>query len=416
MNALAGESPTLPGLREWRVMKTGDQCSENASQEIPSIPEPDVIDEFPEEKPAAAESSSSGGDSQARHWAALLTGDAALEECTIESAQEQLMEWLLHFSGGFPKDVSGFPEVFQTARFWSEVKSIEIPLRLLKTVFGNLQSGKSSCCNAMEHIERTFGRQEDRLLKWKRAMENFAGLIRWIPAFKSSAEYIQASFPLGRQNLDQLRETLLQSISEPHRFLESGTRIEFEERFLEFKKNYIDCYFVLHEEALHVISGLKKDEVKIDPVLLRNLDLLSGLQHTDKSYLNRVKLLARWIQHNQCHLPLHQILETYPRCYCNFNPGIHQQPGASAAQINSIIQEGLEYFRTILRRCGHLIMEEVKAHPIDDHTLEQITAALSDGPMIPLKAHTIKILNRIIGKNSAQFQAEIRKLSIKTAN
>jgi hypothetical protein len=164
------------------------------------------------------------------------------------------------------------------------------------------------------------------------------------------------------------------------------------------------------------MSGLKKDELKIDPVALHNLDLLSGLQYTDKSYLNRVKLLARWIQHNQCPLPLDQILETYPRCYCNFNPGSHQQPGTSGVQINGLIQEGLEYFRTILRRCGHLIMVDVEAHPIDDHSLEQITAALSDGPMIPLKVHTIKILNRIVAKNSGQFLAEIRKAAIKTTS
>jgi len=156
------------------------------------------------------------------------------------------------------------------------------------------------------------------------------------------------------------------------------------------------------------MGGPRRDEFKIDPVALRNLDLLSGLQYTDQSYLNRVKVLANWIRHNQCNLPLHQILEHYPRCYCNFNPGI-QQPAGSAAQINGVIQEGLQYFRTILRRCGHLIMLELKTQLIDDNSLKQITAALSDGPMIPLKPQSIKVLNRIIAKNTNEFLIEIRK-------
>jgi hypothetical protein len=157
------------------------------------------------------------------------------------------------------------------------------------------------------------------------------------------------------------------------------------------------------------MRGPKKDEVKIDPVWLRNLDLLSGLQYTDKSYLNRVKLMAKWMQRNQCNLPLRQILEHYPRCYCNFNPSGIRQPAGSYAQISSTIQEGIEYFRTVLRRCGYLIMAELKNREMDDSTLKQITAALSDGPMIPLKPQCINILNGIIVKHPSQFLAEMRK-------
>ncbi len=142
---------------------------------------------------------------------------------------------------------------------------------------------------------------------------------------------------------------------------------------------------------------------------MRNLDLLSGLQYMDKRFLNRVKLLGKWVQHNQCNLPLRQTLETYPRCYCNFNPGSRQQPADAAALINGTIQDGIEYFRTHLRRCGLMIMVEVQALQVDDSTLKPITALLSDGPMIPLKSQTIKLLNRIIGKYPNEFLAEFRK-------
>jgi hypothetical protein len=202
---------------------------------------------------------------------------------------------------------------------------------------------------------------------------------------------------------------LLESLGEPHRFLEAAARKEFDQRFLEFKTSYMDSYYLLHEDALHVMSRLKKESIKVDPVSLRNLDLLSGLQYMDKSYLNRVKLLAKWIQRNQCNLPLRQILERYPRCYCGFNPCSSRQPADTAAQINGIIRDGIEHFRTVLRRCGHLIVAELKTQKMDPGSLKQITTALSDDPMIPLKPQCIKILNRIIVKYPTDFLNEIRK-------
>jgi hypothetical protein len=154
---------------------------------------------------------------------------------------------------------------------------------------------------------------------------------------------------------------------------------------------------------------MRRDDIKIDPASLRNLDLLSGLQHMDKRFLNRAKLLGKWVQQNKCNLPLRQILETYPRCYCYFNPCSHQQPADAAARINGTIQDGIECFRTHLHRCGPMIMVEVRTLQVNDSTLRPITALLSDGPMIPLKLQTIRLLNRIIGKYPNEFLAEFRK-------
>jgi hypothetical protein len=363
--------------------------------------------------PQAPMQDKASGDNRVLCWAALLTGNAGLRDSTIEFAQAQFMEWLAQSAEECTDTMAGLPEAFQTIRCWSAIKAIDSPLRFLKTISDNVRSGALSFAQAIERIGRNFGWDEERLFKWEQDVENLAGLRRWLPAFIHAHDYLSAAFPLGIEKLDHLRVVLLQAVENPHRFLEQKVRNEFDRRFLDFKKHYMDSYFLLHEDVLHVMGGMKRDEVKVDAGALRNLELLSGLQHTDQSYLNRVKLLAKWIQHNQCNFPLHQILELYPRCYCNFNPGSHQQPASSAAQINAIIQEGLEYFRAILRRCGHLIMLEVKAEPVDDESLRQITAALSDGAMIPLKAQSIKILNKIIVRNPNEFLSEIRKTTNK---
>jgi hypothetical protein len=344
-----------------------------------------------------------------REWASLLTGDEGIKGSPDALAQKRFLEWLTRSSNSVVENLSGFPEMFQTTRFWSELKSIEIPVRFLKTVLENLRSKTLSFSEAVDFIGRNFGWDQERLLKWKQGLENLEGLKRWVPVLTQEYEYLAAALPLGNEKLDGVRHSLLMCIEEPHSFLESKARNGFDSRFLEYKKSYINSYFLLHEDVLHVMGGLKRDEVKIDGQALRNLEMLSGLQHADQSYLNRVKLLAKWIQHNQCNLPLHQILELYPRCYCNFNPVSPQQPASSAAQINTIIQEGLEQFRVILRKCGYLILLQIKAQPADDETLRQITAVLGDGPMIPLKPQSIKILNRIIAGHPNEFLSEFRK-------
>jgi hypothetical protein len=320
-----------------------------------------------------------------------------------------LIFWWTHSIEELSKKLPDFPEPFRTTRFRKEIRYIESPLAALKPAFDSLRAGESSFFEAMDHLGRSFAWDEERLLRWKEGLESLAALAVWLPALVHALEYLTAAFPLGHEEIDVSRDNLIQSIREPFHFLGAQARREFDEEFLKFKRDYMDAYFFLHEDALHIVTGLKKDQIKIDPVQLRNLDLLSGLQSMDKSYLNRVKLLAKWVQRNQCNFPVRQILERYPRCYCNFNPCSHQQPEDSAAQINGILRDGIEHFRTLLRRCGHLIMTELNAQPIDDHTLQSITALISDGPMIPVKLQTIKMLNRIISKYPNDFLADIRK-------
>ncbi len=347
---------------------------------------------------------------QALQWAALLTGRPDLENSDVEYARQQMIEWWMNSVEGLSRRLTDLPEAFRTTRFGNEIKFVENHALALKPILYNLRGGASSFQDTIEHLGRHFAWDRGRVLKWKQSLDSLAGLILWLPAFQHAHEYLHAAFPLGHERVDHLRSLLLAAMQNPLSFLNAQARKEFDEKFLEFKKNYIDCYYALHEDALHVTGTSRKNDPKIDPVALRNLDLLSKLHYTDKSYLNRVKLIARWMQRNQCALPLRDILERYPRCYCNFNPCFNQQTAVSVSQINAIIQDGIDYFRSVLRKCRHLILEELSDKPAQEESSIQINALLSDGPMIPLKPDTVTLLNAIILKHPNQFLAEIRKI------
>ncbi len=399
-----GNATSLPGGALPRLEIAKPSPGTSAAKESLN----DLLIEFGGSDTASA-SRRVSGEERSRRWAALLMDRTGIEGAPAELAKNQFIDWLAHSAEGILGSVQVFPDVLQTTRFWNELKIIESPLRFLKTILENLRSGSLTFYEAVDCIGRSFAWEEPRLFKWKQGLENLAGLKRWMPAFMHAHEYLTAAFSLNNETLDRLKESLLQSLEEPHRFLDPAVRIDFDNKFLEFKKNYMDTYFLLHEEALHVMGGFKKDEVKVDSIALRNLELLSGLPHADQSCLNRVKLLARWIQRNQCNLPVDQILELYPRCYCNFNPAARQHPASSAAQINVWIQEGLEDFRAVLRRCGNWILLEAKAQSTDDESLKQIFSLLGTDPMIPLKPLTVRTLKKVIARNSAEFLSEMRK-------
>jgi len=78
--------------------------------------------------------------------------------------------------------------------------------------------------------------------------------------------------------------------------------------------------------------------------------------------------------------------------------------------MNAIIQDGVQYFRNILRRCKTRVIQGLKTMNVDDLHARQIAALLSQRRMVPLEPRTVEILNRIIQKNSKSFQAQIRSL------
>ncbi len=141
---------------------------------------------------------------------------------------------------------------------------------------------------------------------------------------------------------------------------------------------------------------------------LHNLEMLSNLHYTDKSHLNRVRIIGEWLHGSQCELPVRAILDKYPRCYCNFDPSGNTQMSALVEQINRAILDGIEYFRNALRKCSRTIIEEIKSLRVDENHARQIAALLSRGPMVPLKPRAIDILNEVIQKHATEFITEIR--------
>jgi len=342
------------------------------------------------------------------YWISLITGIREIQDGTIEHAHEQVMEWWQYSAERISKQIPQLPDDFRTTRIWQEIKFTDNYFIRLKPVFAALQAGTYNLNESVDQLHNIFSEEEARLKKWKHSLDNLQGLILWLPAFSHAREYVLSAFPLGIEYPDKLCKSLIESIQDTYPFLEAETRNRFDGKFLEFKKQYIEKYCSLHEDMRHVIRDVKKEELKVDPVALRNLDLMAGLQYTDKSYLNRVNILARWIRKNQCALPVPQILERYPRCYCNFNPCSIQQPTGPANQINEIIEEGIEYYRLALHRCRNMIHKEVKAQKLDKNISEQIDTLLGKGDMAPLKEQTIECLNRIIRKNPSYFQAKFR--------
>jgi hypothetical protein len=261
---------------------------------------------------------------------------------------------------------------------------------------------------AMDLIRRYFGNDKRQLEAWKTLEANLQALIRWMPEFRVWREYILTAFPVSTGELDALRRHLLEIMNQPHLFLQSAERDSFERSFMTFKAGYTEYYCSLHEKALQVVGGAETQDSKVDGAALRTLELLSGIRQTSQSYLQRVRAIGKWLQRNQCTLPVREILDTHPRCYCNFNPDGNRHLTQAADQINSIVQDGLEYYRSLLRHCKKLIIEELESGHSDDTSSRQIAALLSAGPVGTLTGRSIEVLNGILEKHHAEFLSALR--------
>ena len=336
-----------------------------------------------------------------------ITGLPDLQNISNEHACEQLIQWWRNISGIISKLITDLPEEFRTTRIWRHIKFVSNYSMRLEPVFNKIQAETYDLNTVVDRFMQIFSDEEERLEKWQASLENIQGLFLWLPTFFHARDYLLTAFPLGQEYSDTLRQSLVRSIRDPYPFLEAGTRERFDKSFLEFKKNYIDNYVSLHEAMRNTIRDVKKEESKVDTVALRNLELLSKLQYTDKSYLNRVNILAGWIKRNQCTLPVSRILERYPRCYCNFNPCSIRQPSAPVDQINVTVNEGIQYFRSVLDRCREKIEKEAKAKNTDKNIMGQVDAFLDNEVMIPLEEQTIEGINLILRRHANYFYSRI---------
>jgi hypothetical protein len=309
------------------------------------------------------------------------------------------------------------PEPLLTNRFAQDVKRCERTFDLIRPIFLNLVKKQESFSWAITQLRRLFHGDETQVVGWKHDMENLAALVYWTPAFLQAHEYLGRALPLGQAALDEERHSLLGLIESPHKFAAAQERDVLDRRFIAYKRNYVDAYSSAHDYALHLIdAGASKSESKVDALALHNLEILSTLAHAEKGYLNRVRMIAHWIRHNHCELPVRLILDRHPRCYCNFNPGRRLQPGDSAAQVNAAIAEGIEYFRKILSACKTQIIHELKLLKVDDPTARQIASLLSRGPLAALKPRAIEVLNRVIEKYRPDFLSAMRSTARKSSS
>lgn len=340
-------------------------------------------------------------------WISLLAYIPATQDGGEDAAREQLLQWWKYTTEGISRLHAELPEEFRTTRIWRQIKYAENYSIRLTPVFTEIAEKAYSLRESEARLMRIFSGEENRLAKWKSMLENIRGLIQWLPAFGLARDYLLSSFPLRQEHTDTLRLSLIRSIRDPYPFLEAATRNRFDENFLEFKNSYVDYYRSLHEAMRNAVRDVKKEESNVDPVALKNLELLSRIQHTDKSYLNRINILATWIKRNQCTLPVSDILKRYPRCYCNFNPGVIRQPAAPVEQIKAIIRDGIQYFQKVLLQCRDEIEKEARSLNMDHGFCRQIDSFIEHGSTGPIEDQTIESINLIFRKQPAYFHSAI---------
>jgi hypothetical protein len=345
----------------------------------------------------------------ALHWAALLSGEDDLRNLDLQSAETRIISWwtssLEIEAGTLGAKLTPLPVSLMTTRFWGEYRQFVRHLELLQPTLQLLRIGAISFSEAMAQIRLHFKRDENLLLKWKELIGELGGVARWLPAFEHMRDYVCGAFFTSMRSADDLRASLLESIGQPHHFLVAANRDAFDRRFLEYKTQYIDFYYARHEEAMGITAEEKGARLKVDSDALRNLELLSRLNFADRTYVTRVRIIARWLHHNRCTLPVRQILDRNPRCFCNFNPAADPRVSTAADRINSLVQSGIEYYRTIFSRSRDLVIEELKSMRVEQACAQQIAPLLGPGGMLPLSLRAIDVLNRIIQKNPAAFKS-----------
>ncbi len=346
----------------------------------------------------------------ALRWSALLCRQENRTSLNLYTGEGQTLAWAAeHMDAGggmLLGRLQSMPEPFLTTRFRDEAKSFDAALERIQHIFRCLRRGEIAFIPAMAQIAQTFNGDDARLLRWKDLAEDLPKFLGWLPAFESSFGYLSASFRTTETELEDLKKALLAACAEPHRFLEAGERELFDGNFGKFKAGYIEYYQSAHEETVHIVSNQEKMKARVDSVALRNLELLSDLNPANKRYLSRVRAIGKFMQANQCDLPVREILDRQPHCYCNFNPAGNRLLVKSVDRMSEAIQEGIDHFRSMLRKFKMVIIQELENMSVDDHHSKQIAALLSRGPMIPLKQPSIGILNSILRKHPDAFSVE----------
>jgi hypothetical protein len=343
----------------------------------------------------------------AARWISLLSGQEGQAVFNLYTGESHLLAWAATYLDAGATKLTGrlqsMPDPFLTTRFRDEAKFFDAAFERINHIMQCLRRSEIGLVAAMAQVAQTFNGDEDRMLRWKGLAEDLPKFLSWLPRFESTFDYLSGTFPVSEVTLENVKKSLLTACAEPQRFLDAREREDFDRTFDEFKQGYIAFYQAAHEETVHIVANQERMKAKVDSVALRNLELLSDLNLADRRYLNRARAIGKFVQSNQCDLPVREILSRQPRCYCNFNPAGNRLLVNSVDRMNDTIKEGIDHCRAILRKCRMVIIQELKNLGPDDHHAKQIASLLSRGPMIPLKMDSIELLHRITKKHPEAF-------------
>ncbi len=339
----------------------------------------------------------------ALRWSSLLCRTDCAGDLDLCTAKTQTLAWAArHLDSGIGillGRLHAIPDAFLTTRFRNEAKSFETALERIQHIFRCLRGGEIGFAQAMAQVAQTFSGDEAHLLRWRNLAEDLPGFLDWLPVFENAFSYLRASFRTTDTGLEDLRKGLLAMCDAPHQFLDAVERLHYERDFGKFKAGYIEYYQSAHAETVNLVANQDRMKARVDSVALRNLELLSDLDAADRGHLNHVRAIGKFLQANQCGLPVRAILERQPYCHCRFNPAGNRLLVTSVDEMNKAIQEGIDSIRSLLRKFKLAIIRELEDSVCDDHQTKQIAALLSRGPMVPLTQPCIDFLNSTLRKN-----------------
>jgi hypothetical protein len=335
------------------------------------------------------------------------------ESCAVAA---QILDWLHHPTppGGAEPALPvltpcsswlalRLPEPLLTTKFRDELRTHDADSERMDSILHRLTIGEIARATAEHEVEQVFSGDPLRSSRWYRTARNMHSFPRWLTGFEESYAYLAGSFPTRVRPLEELRARLLAICAEPQCLLDARERENFDASFAAFKREYVSAYCTAHEDTVQIVANREKMKARVDSVALRNLELLSDLNRTNRSFLNRTRALGKFLRAYQCDLSVREILARRPKCFCNFNPSGNRLLAMSVARMDEAIQEGIEHFRYILREGRKAIIQELGNLRADDPDARQIAALISRGAMIPLQQSSIDILNRIIQKHPDAF-------------
>ncbi len=339
----------------------------------------------------------------AMRWADLLCRQKESETLDIYDRESQALAWAERYLEGGNAvplcPLQSMPESFLTTRFREEARFFDAALGRIQQIMRGLRKGDTTFVLAMTQISQIFNGDESRLARWKSAAENLPGFLSWLAGFDRSYGYLCISFPSSSDGLELLRGELLASCAEPHRFLDVRERDAFDSKFDAFKSMYIEAYASAHDDAVHVFSNQERMKTRLDSVALRNFEQLAPLNPAGRKGLSLVHAIAKYLQANQCNLPVREILVHQPRCYCNFHPAASRLLVQSLDRMNAIVKDEIEAFRSALRKSRKLIIRELANTSVEDQGSKPIAALLSRGPMIALEQPALEVLTDILHRH-----------------